>query len=232
LKRFVVYAILASLLISSALSASPSADSLLDLARKRFAQIRDYSVDIELDVKGESIAVKGMTMTMYYKKPDKTKLVAKQGFSAMPREIVLGDVIDQLAKNCVPVLLKTEKKNGVECYVIILQPLLGAGQPATTLWMDKSGLVRSTESGGPYPVRTDWRYAKVDEKYQLPCRIDARITAPAMSAMPRHRHGDADEAMQPQPANGTQTVRATITFSNYRVNKGIRDSVFKSDHPK
>jgi outer membrane lipoprotein-sorting protein len=227
----VIFAVLAAFIIPAAQSAAaPTAESLIGLARKNFAAIRDYSVDIRLDVKSDAIDVKGMAMTLYYKKPDKTRIVAKEGFAAMPRSVALGNVIDEVTKHCIPVLEKTEKKNGIDCYVIRLEPMLRGSKPPTTLWLDKSGLIRAINMGGPYPVRTEWRYAKVDEKYDLPRRIDVRIASPASGPYPRHR-GRRPE-VQPVPAGGVQTVNATLSFSNYKVNKGIRDSVFEPESPK
>lgn len=234
MKRLVILAVLATLIIPATQSAAaPSAESLIDLARKRFAAIRDYSVDIRLDVDSDALAVKGMTMTVYYKKPDKTRIVAKEGFAAMPRSVTLGNVIDEATKRSVPTLVKSEKVGGVDCYVIRLDPILPGSQARTKLWLDKSGLVRATHMEGPYPVRTTWHYARVDEKYDLPCRIDARISTPVGSPYPRQpRDPDAPRRARVQPASGRQTVRAVLSFSNYRVNKGIRDSVFQPPSPK
>ena len=236
MKRFGIMVGLALIIAAPAQAANPSAQSLIELARKKFAAIRDYSVDVRLDVKSEAITVKGMTMRMYYKTPGKMRIVAKEGLAAMPRSVSLGDVMGELTKNCRPVMLKREKKNGVDCYVVRLDPIRQGSQPPTMLWLDKSGLVRATQVGGPYPVNTEWHYARVDEKYDVPRRIEAQITTPASSPYPRHGH-DPDHPNRrgladrrgPEGVSGPQKAYATLSFSNYRVNKGIRDSFFADD---
>ena len=226
-----------TLLSTPALAETPSAQRLLDQARRNMAPVNNYSVDVQLDVKGENMTIKGMTMTLYFKRPDKTRILAKQGFSAMPRSLTLGDVLAELAKNCRPALLRTEKKQGIDCYVIRLDPIRQGSQPPALLWLDKAHLlVRATRSGGPFPVKSEWKYARVDEKYELPRRIDAEIATPRAAGFQRRdpdepgRRGNARGAA-PEPGGGMQSMRATLSFSNYRVNKGIPDSVFTSKDP-
>ena len=85
-------------------------------------------------------------------------------------------------------------------------------------------------------MKSEWRYARVDEKYDLPRRIQAEVTVPRAAGF---QSNDPDErprrnrarASGPGLSSGTQTMRATLTFSNYRVNKGIPDSVFTSKNP-
>lgn len=232
MKCLIIVAIVAALIVPVAeCAAAPSAESLIGLARKNFAAIRDYSVDIRLDVQSEALAVKGMAMTLYYKKPDKTRIVAKEGFAAMPRSLTLGNVIDEITKHSVPFLVRQEKLNGVDCYKIRLDPNSSSNQPRTRLWLDKSGLIRAIKVDGPYPVSTEWHYGKVDEKFYLPRQITARISTPAGSPY-RHQPSNAGAAgrgargPQAQTGSAVQTVNATLSFSNYKVNKGISDSVF------
>ncbi len=231
-----VLGLVAVLLSAAAMAATPSATSLLESARKRFAVINDYAVDIRMDLNSQAMTVKGMTMTLYYKKPNKTRVVAKQGFAAMPKGVMMGDVLGELTKNSHPVLVRQEKKNGVDCYVLRLDSTdqSAANRPSVNLWLDRSGLVRATQIRGPYPAKTDWRYSRVYGKYDLPSRIDAEITGPESDFSPgRHGHGhEASPAPSPaRPSGNTQTIRATLSFSNYRVNKGISDSFFKAENP-
>lgn len=234
MKRFSAMCVLlgAALLSASVSAEAPSAARLLDQARRKLAAINDYSVDIRLDVTGGNITIKGMTMTLYFKKPGKTRIVARQGFAAMPRSMTLGDVVTELTRNCKSKMIKTQKKNGIDCYVIRLDPIRQGGQPPVLLWLDKSRLlVRATQVKAPFPVKTEWQYGKVDEKYDLPRRIDAEIVSPQAAGF---HHRDPDEPRRANPGRkgpgpgGTQTIHATLSFSNYKVNKGIRDSVFAS----
>ena len=229
-----------ALLCGAALAETPSPARLLERAQRNMTPVNDYIVDLRFDVKGQNITIKGMTMTFYFKKPAKTRVVARQGFAAMPSSVMMVDALTALVQNSRPTLLKAEKKQGMECYVIRLDPFRRGNQPPTTLWLDKSHLlVRATRFEGPFPVKSEWRYARVDEKYDLPRRIDADITAPQSTGFGRRGRRDPDEhsrrpkayAASPGPGGPTQTMHATLSFSNYRVNKGIADSVFTSKDP-
>ena len=64
---------------------------------------------------------------------------------------------------------------------------------------------------GPGGFKTSWRYNKSDGKYYLPVEICAEM---------------------PNPRGGSQPIKATIGFNNYRVNKGISDKIFQEKTPK
>ncbi len=198
------------LLIAGAICAETrSATDLLEKARRKFDVIKDYSADIRLDMKGDKVSIKGMGMKLYYKKPDKTRVVAKQGFAALPKDLMLGSMIEQVAKSTRGSLLRTEKKHGAQCYVIQLDPTQPAPQaPSVLLWLDKSRLlIVATSSLGPQKFDTTWTYTRVDGKYDMPSKIEADITMPG--------------------ERGSRPSHATVTFTNYRINKGISDSVFR-----
>lgn len=226
--------------LCAAAHAAPSAKSLVDKARANMTPARDYVVDLRMDVSGSQLLIKGMAMTLYFKKPGKTRIVAKEGFSAMPTSMMLGDAVSELMGASRATLVKTARRGGVECYVVRLEPASKRrGQPVT-LWLDKSRLlVRAMRVDGPCPVECDWRYATVDEKYSLPRRIDARITIASPRGYQQPNRPDPDDRRSrhnprtPKPTlqSATETMRATVTFSNYRVNKGIPDSVFTSKDP-
>lgn len=185
----------------------PAAD-LLEKARRKFESINDYSTEIRLDMKGDKVSIKGMTMKLYYKKPDKTRVIAKQGFAALPKDVMVGSPLSEMAKSTRGTLLRTEKKHGKDCYVIQLDPSTPSAQsPSVLLWLERSRLlVVATSSLGPHKLNTRWSFTRVDGKYDLPSRIDVEMTIP----------GD----------NGPRPTHATLRFSSYRVNKGISDSVF------
>lgn len=211
----------AALLCVPVSAEAPSAARIIELARKKLAAVRDYSVDIRLDVQSDQLTVKGMRMTLYYRRPGRMRLVARDGLAAMPRGIVMGDFMDELTRNCRPTLVGVERKNGVACYAIRLEPESRAGGPPVNIWLSKSGyLLRETSIEEPFSLKTQWFYGRVDDKYDLPCRIIATFSSPDIHTVPRPGFGPG------QGAGGLRTVRATLTFSNYKVNRGIRDSVF------
>jgi outer membrane lipoprotein-sorting protein len=209
MNRRVALVLLIVLLVAGSESArSESASSIVEKARNGFAAINDYSADMRLDMKGDKVSVKGMVMRFYYKKPDKTRVIAKDGFAAVPRNLGLGNPLKELSKNARPTLLRTEKKQGTDCYVLQLDPVNASGAPSMLVWIDRTRyLVRATSTLGPNKLDTVWSYTRVGGKHDLPSRIEADLVVPGET--------------------GNRPTKATVTFSNYQVNKGISDSIFQ-----
>lgn len=203
--------ILAVLVLSTAASyAQPTGEQVVAAIKRGLDSVRDYTVDLSLTVKGPQISINNMRMTVYYKKPNKLHVDAKQGFGVVPRGNLFGNPIEELARGARPVYLRSEKKNGRDCHVIKLDP---AGSPGrVTVWVDKArSVVLATSTDGPHAASTQWRYEAIDGRYYLPIEIRAD------SQLPRSPNGKAV---------------ATLKFSNYRVNKGISDRVFKDEKPR
>lgn len=209
--RTLAVAILIVLAVGAAVAEPKPADDLLQKAWRKFGAINDYSADIRLDMTGDKVSVKGMKMKFYYKKPDRTKVVARQGFAAMPKNVVLGNPMREMSKNARATLLRTEKKNGAQCYVVQLDPKAPSPTaPSALVWIDKARLlIIATSSLGPHKLDTNWTYTRVDGRYYLPLKIAADMVIPGET--------------------GPRPTKATVTFSNYRVNKGISDSVFSEE---
>lgn len=207
-RRAVLVPLFLLLVAGFASAASESASSIVQKARNRFAAVNDYSADMRLDMKGDKVSVKGMTMRFYYKKPDKTRVIAKDGFAAVPRNLGLGDPLKELSKNARATLVRSETRQGARCYVLQFDPVNSSGAPSMLVWIDKvSYLVRATSALGPNKLDTVWSYTRVGGKYDLPSKIEADLIIP----------GDT----------GDRPAKATVTFSNYQVNKGISDSIFQ-----
>lgn len=190
---------------AAAWAANPSGQAVMAAVLRRTAAVNDYRVDLKLTVKGENISINGMAMTLYYKKPDKMRIEARQGVGIIPSGTYIGDPIAGILRQRKPVYLKSERLNGVECHVLRLEPAEPtAGQQPMTVWVDKRrNVVLATEASEPFHTRTTWRYSTVERRFYLPVEMKAEID------------------MEQQGK-----VRAVVTFSGYRINRGIPDSVF------
>ena len=197
--------ILALLACCAPAVAKPSAEAIIAAVKHNFDAVNDYSADMALTVKGAQVSINNMQATLYFKKPGKVHVEPKQGVALLPPCNLIGNPISELARSTKPAYLGSEKKQGIDCHVLRLDP---AGNPqgrgSIKVWVDKqrSVLVATQASGAP-ALRTEWRTEKIDGRYYLPVEIRA----------------DLD-----QPGSGRLT--ATVKFSNYRINKGISDKVF------
>ena len=187
----------------------PSGEDVIALVKRTYDAVNDYRVDVTLTVKSEMISIKDMRMTVYYKKPDKLHVEAKQGFAVVPTGTYLGNPMDELTRHAKPVYLKSAKKQGRNCHVIRLDPKSDVAAPKITVWVDaQRGVIVATEMSGPNRVKSVWRHAKIDGKYYLPVEITAEMP---LAGKPWQQG----------------TGKVTLKFANYRVNKGISDKVFQ-----
>lgn len=199
----------------NAFAATPSADAILASLKKGFAGVNDYRAGMSLTVKGPQVSINGMQMTLYFKKPNKVHIEAEQGVAMFPHGSFFGNPAEDLASGARAAYVKSEKKLGVDCHVLKLtRSKAGPTAPAITLWVDKKHtVIVAAESSTEAAMKTSWRYETVEGKYYLPVEICADLRPPG-------------------GPNANKPVKATIKFSNYKVNKGISDKVFESNPPK
>lgn len=203
--------------LSGLACAQPSADKVIADVKRTFNAVNDYRVDATLSVKGDKLSVRNMKMTIYYKKPGRMHIDAKQGFAFVPTGTFLGNSIDDMTRGAKATYLRAERRSGIDCHLIRLDPAGPGGNPISVLlWIDKArSVVIASRTEGEAQMSTTWTYSRVDGKYHLPTRIAADIAPPASGPH----------------AGAMQKSQAVITFANYRVNKGIPDSVFE-EKPK
>lgn len=214
--RRIASALLIVLALTAGLAhaAGPSADAIFARLKQGFAGVNDYRADVSLTIKGPNVSINGMRMTMYFKKPNKIHIEAAQGMAMIPPGGFLGNPINELAAGARPIYLGSERKLGRDCHVLKLaNPGPNSKMPPVTLWVDKEHTVMvAMEMSGEMGVTSSWRYEKIGGKYYLPAEISA-------------------EMCMPGGRNAGQRSKATINFTNYRVNKGISDKVFQ-EKPK
>lgn len=190
-------------------AATVTGDQVVAAVKSRFDPIKDYKTDITMNLKGPGVSINNMKMTLYFKKPNKIHLEAKEGMGMVPPGNYFGNPIDELTKNKKAIYLKTEMRNGVDCHVIRLDPAQKQSNDASLLvWVDKAKSIIVAVEAPDHGLKSNWTYAKVDGKYYLPSQITAEMDVPSQSGKP-------------------QKTTTTIKFSGYKVNKGISDKVFE-----
>jgi len=203
------------LAITSAIAGGPSADQILGSLKKGFVGVNDYRAGVSLTVKGPKVSINDMRMTLYFKKPNKVHIDTEQGVAIIPSGSFFGNPANDLAAGARPVYVRSERKLGRDCYLLKLtRQNPGPSMPEMMVWIDKQHtVIVAMESSTAAAMKTSWRYKMIDGKYYLPVEITA-------------------ELRPPEAPNADQPVKATIKFSNYRVNKGISDKIFEDNRPK
>lgn len=208
--------------VGSVQAANPTSAEVLARVEKNYKPIRDYKVDVEITVNSPQLKMPPTKATIYYKRPDKVKVVAVEGFAVIPKDAIVGNPVEQIRANFNTAYAGSGKMDGIAVHVLKLVPKTAKAQGTVRLYVEKKRalILRTDSEVGDAVIRAGWAYTRVGGKYWLPSQIKVE-----MSGMMTPEIFDPDE-VKIKPAkseNGT----ATVKFRNYRVNKGVPDSVFE-----
>ncbi|MGA3286152.1 MAG: hypothetical protein ABSD46_01855 [Bacteroidota bacterium] len=212
------------------LSEALNADTILAKVVKGFAEVRDFVVTIDAEVKMERVQVPKMHATMYFKRPDKVHFTS-QGFLFVPRDgVTMNPAV--LSQRYDASFIGTDTIEGLKLFKL----QLAAKEKKTKLrqmyaWIDPVHWTIAKIETIPYEGRTlstVFDYEFLQEKFWLPSKMIVAFG----STMEGERVAN-DSVSQPSeqfnqmqrgvPRNGS----VTILYSNYKVNVGIDDSVFE-----
>jgi hypothetical protein len=209
-------------LVSAPLSAKTNTADVLALMEKSFGQVRDYKADAVMNVNTPQLHVKDSRATIYYKRPDRVKVVPKDGFAVIPDEAVPGDAAKWIRDNFTPSFAGTQIIAGQPAYVLNMTAKTPSVPATMRVWVEKSrGVIIATESkSSEMTMKSSWKYARVDGKYWLASEV--RIDMSGMMA-PAVYNPHKVRSEPPKTGSGS----AVVTIKNYVANRGIPDSVFK-----
>jgi hypothetical protein len=222
--------LLLSLFVFSQLQAQ-SANELLHAVYKKLQKGNDYSVQANIKVDMPLIRILPVDVQIYYKQPDKFKVVSKS-IAVVPRQ-----GFDQLSKmlvdtNAFTSMVQGEEKIGtVSTRIVNIIPLSDTTDLILgKFWIDplqdvicKSQL--TTRSSGT--IITEYIYGS-QLAYGLPDRMIFSVDA-GKFRMPKNGTGVSEKSeseKKDDKANENKKGKIYITLTNYQVNKGIPDSVF------
>jgi outer membrane lipoprotein-sorting protein len=187
------------------------ADKLLNKLKSRYNQVNDYEVDVKVNVNMSMVKVPETRAKIFFKKPGKIKLksdsfamLPKQGLNFSPLSLLEGKYT----------AIYAGQQNSLKIIKII--PMSDTSDIVMSrLAIDESTLtIRSIETtskkGGM--VKIDIEYGN-QIKYCLPDKLKFIMDTPAI----KRKQGNKSSSSQ---------GCVTVTYFNYRINKGISDKVF------
>jgi outer membrane lipoprotein-sorting protein len=205
-----------------ACAAKTTAADVIARVEKAFSGVHDYQADAVISVNSPQLHVSDSRATIYFRRPDKVKVVANEGFAVMPSEAVPGDPARWLRDNFTCKYAGSGAYHGQPADVLKLTARTVAVPGEMKVWIEKKrGVILGTESNtNGLTARSQWNYTLVDGKYWMPARVKMEMSGTLSGAVFDPHEG---KVSPPKKGNGT----ATVTISNYRINKGVPDSVFK-----
>jgi len=233
--KILLFLLLISFNFSTAQKKDP--DKILEEAKKTFEIVNDYVVDVNIKVDVDFLKVPETEAKIYYKEPNKVHLES-DGFALLPKDGMDFSPLGLLKDEYTAIYERTDTIEGNKTDVVKVIPLGDANDIIlTTLWIDESmHIIRKVEStpkiGGTFKIELKYDISKTE--FPLPSTMIFSFNVDKLD-LPRGISGEMNEDSQElkmkneKKKNEKKSTegKVYITYKNYKVNKGIPDSVFE-----
>ena len=222
-------------ILTSVVSSEESNITALEIIEKiqqHFSKIKDYTVDLHAVINMEDVHIPPMDVKVYFKQPDKV-FIKSDGFAMLPREGILQNPGKFNQENFYIELTGQEILDSVQTYKLELIPRNEETMARKIkLWIDsEKWTIKRLESTSWQGQKTtiNFIYEKIQDKYWLPIRTIADISLTGFvgfgQMMEMQKKRDLDSKKE-------RTGKLVIHFSNYKINKGLSDSIFEQSDLK
>ena len=208
---------------------------ILDNVKKAFEKIEDYEVDVHLKLDVPFLKMPESDAKLFFKQPDKIH-VESEKFAVLPKEGLNFSPIGMLNGDYTTLYEREDTLQNVKVSVVKLIPVGNDNDIIlTTFWIDqKRSLIIKVESSrrptGTFSL--EFKYGIFDEHYVLPSSMVFTFTVEKM----RFRRGMEGNIESDDDANkkdsGPVTGKVYLSYSNYKVNRGLPDELFEGDKKK
>ena len=215
----------------------PSGAEVLQKVVKGVEGVQDYEVSLEADVHLERVRIPRAKATMYFKKPDKVHFDSPS-IAMMPREGVAFNsaaVLEQYTAQ----MIGEDTVQGKKAFKLQL-----AAKAATArlrqlfIWVNPENWTISRLQTIPHEGRIltmDFSYGLQDGKYWMPVALTASFGILDEGGMRRPQADSSSSPETPLDQMQMRTPRSgsiTITYSDYKINVGLSDEIFKPQQNK
>ncbi|MBK7966827.1 MAG: hypothetical protein IPK10_17260 [Bacteroidetes bacterium] len=227
-KGYILFAFMWMCIHASGQSA-PEALKLIKEVTQKFNKVRDYQVDAEIDARISFLKILPQKAKVFYKSPNKFHVESK-GIAILPKQNF--DQIFSLLNtesNFMAFISGSENLNGAATSIVNVVPLADTSDLVLAkLWIDVAqGLIvksqLTTKTNGTvlieYIYKT-WNALALPDKTIFTVDVKRFKIPKAISADINSKATQEDKNKPQKPG------RIIISFSNYKINKGIDDKVF------
>ncbi len=214
----------------SLLAQKKDPDEILNKVKETFAKVKDYQVDVHIKVDVDFLKAPESDATIYFKQPDKLHvesekfvLLPKKGLSFFPLSIFNG--------NYTALYAGEDTVRGVPTSIVKVIPLREESEIVlSTLWIDTERniilkIISTVKPSGTFTI--DFYYDGMQDEFLLPNSMVFTFTIDRIQ-LPRGMDGtiDSDERDDKNQSERS-TGKVYLTYSNYRINKGLPDELFE-----
>ena len=207
-------------------------NTLVQKVKAKLDKVSDYEASGKMKTNVTFLKVPVANIKLYYKKPDKVKIKNEKGFSFIPKGAVNINMSNSLNNGKYSVLdAGFDKIDGAAVRVVKLLPDDdNADVVLSTLYIDETNLVirkskTTTRENGSYELQMSYgKYAD----YGLPDKIIFSFNTKDYK-LPKGVSFDFEDGSEAKSAvdkTKNKKGRAEITFTSYRINKGIAEAIF------
>jgi hypothetical protein len=206
--------------------------ALINKVKEKLDKVNDYVASGVLKTDVAFIKAPVSKVTVYYKKPNRFKMVKSEGISILPKGGVSINMDALISTDNFTALDAGEAVvNKVKTKVVKLLPNdQNSNVVLSTLYIDESNFliyksVTTTLENGTYEL--DMVYGKYAD-YGLPDKVNFSFNAKDYK-LPKGLTLDFDENTKPATADSLKNKKGKveIIYSSYTINKGVDDTVFK-----
>ena len=204
-------------------------DIILNNVKEKFNKIKDYEVNVKIKVDVDFLKVPVSEAKIYFKQPDKIHFES-ENFALLPKEGVNFSPMAILKGKYTAIYEREDTIEGIKTSVIKVIPLNESGNIIlTTLWIDQSRdyiikVESTTKINGTFSL--ELHYDNPVDDYPLPSSMIFTFNIDRTN-IPRGMYGNMDDDKENKPKKRRTTGKVYINYSNYKVNKGIPDSIFE-----
>lgn len=223
MKKFFVLFLLVSLSVSAQ---TKDPNKLLDALRSRFEKVKDYQADVEVKLDMEFIKVPPTKAKVYFKQPDKFKLDS-EGFAMLPKQSTNFSPMQLLKGDYTAVYVRTEKVEGKSLDIVKLVPNNDTSNfIISTLWIDAAHSIinkveTTTKKSGT--VKTEFTYTPASIPLPTVLKLSFNLGEANLPDSPMSSKKDNEQTRRPTKIKGS----VIMSYSNYKINKGIPDKFFE-----
>jgi len=215
--------VLLFLLSSGLIQAQEDPARHLDSLEKKYSGLKDYLVDVNVHFDVEALKAPDMQAKLYYKAPDKIKVESKNVFF-FPKEGGYFNPSLFRKKDFDVRLLERLTYDGRKAVKLRLTPTeMNRHHQGFVLTLDTDrNLVReiNTSPSEGRTLRAVIEYAKFAD-FELPVHIELHLDMPSVEPNGMKEFGSFSQRSK------RITGKVEIAYSNYKVNSGLSDEMFK-----
>ena len=221
-----------SLLVFSSYTKAQNADDLVKKVRAKLEQVNDYVAEAKLKTDVAFIKAPIGKVKIYYQKPNKLKIVKEKGISILPKGGVSINSSSVLGMTNYTAFDAGEAVvNGTQTKIIKLLPLdENSDVVITTLYIDAAALLirksaTTTKENGSFEMEMFYTdYAN----YGLPNKMIFSFNVKDYK-IPKGVTLEFDDDATPEEKLKMKRKKGRVEFiyTNYIINKGIDQSIFK-----